>query len=236
MPRMRRRSRILLLALATALVIVFALIVLLDQPTTRSPADLSTRATGASAVEHASSSGFDGALLPGTISAPQFTLTNQRGRRVSLAQYRGRVVILTFLSSACPPSCPLIAQQIRGALDELSTHPAHPVPTLIVSANPSTDTPAAVRHFLAAASLTGRVQYLIGTRAQLQRVWRAYNVVPAQLANPNSPHPGEVLLIDRLGQERDLFQLEQLTPEALAHDVRKLEESAEPGARGAHSR
>lgn len=225
---MRPRSRILLLALTTVLVIVLALVVLLDRPPTRSPADLSTRDTGAPAAEHASSSGFDGALLPGTINAPPFTLTDQRGRRVSLAQYRGRVVILTFLSTACPPTCPLIAQQIRGALDELNphpvpAHPVHPVPVLIVSADPSADTPAAVRRFLAAASLTGRVQYLTGTRAQLQRVWRAYNVVPTQLANPNSPHPGEVLLIDRLGQERDLFQVEQLTPEALAHDVRKVE-------------
>ena len=219
---MRPRLRILLLALATALVLALTLIVLLGRPATRSPAGVSTSDRETSAAEHASSSGFDGALLPGHVSAPNFTLTDQAGRRVSLRQYRGRVVILSFLSSACPPTCPLIAQQIRGALDELGQAGGHPIPTLIVSADP-TETPAASRRFLREAALTGRVEYLTGTPAELKRVWRAYNIVPAQLANANSPHAASVLLIDRAGEERDLFQVEQLTPEALAHDVRKLE-------------
>ena len=214
---MRPRSRILL-AFATVVVLAFALVVILDRPATRSPGAASTD-TGTPVAEHASSSGFDGALLPGRVTAHPFTLTDQRGRRVSLGRYRGQVTILTFLSSACRPSCPLIAQQIRGALDELG----HTVPTLIVSADPAADTPAAVRRFLGEASLTGRVEYLTGTRAELTPIWRAYNVVPAQLGDAGSPHPAAVLLIDRAGQERDLFQVEQLTPEALAHDVRKLE-------------
>jgi protein SCO1/2 len=215
---MRPRSRILL-AFATVIVLAFALAVILDRPATRSPAGAASTDTGTPVAEHASSSGFDGALLPGRVTAHPFTLTDQRGRRVSLGQYRGQVTILTFLSSACPPTCPLVAQQIRGALDELG----HPVPTLIVSADPAADTPAAVRRFLGEASLTGRVEYLTGTRAELTPIWRAYNVVPAQLGDAGSPHPAAVLLIDRAGQERDLFQVEQLTPEALAHDVRKLE-------------
>jgi len=218
---MDQRSRILL-AVTTVVVLAFALVVILDRPATQSSAGTSGTDTGTPVAEHASSSGFDGALLPGDVKAPDFTLTDQHGRHVSLAQYRGQVTILTFLSSDCLPTCPLVAQQIRGALDELG----HPVPTLIVSANPTVDTPAAVRRFLGEASLTDRVEYLTGTRAQLQPIWRAYNVVPAQLANANSPHPASVLLIDRAGQERDLFQVEQLTPEALAHDIRKLEGGA----------
>jgi protein SCO1/2 len=218
---MHPRTRILLLASVTVLVVVFALIVLLDGPSSPSRDGLST-STAPAAAEHASSSGFDGALLPGTVAAPGFTLTDQHGRRVSLSRYRGQVVILTFLSSSCPPTCPLIAQQIRGALDELGQAGGHPIPTLIVSAD-STETPAAARRFLREAALTGRVEYLTGTPAELTRVWRAYNIVPAQLANANSPHAASVLLIDRRGQERDLFQVEQLTPEALAHDVRKLQ-------------
>jgi protein SCO1/2 len=219
----RPRSPILL-AVATALILALVLLLLLDRPSMRSRVGSTTTGTGASAVENASSSsGFDGALLPRGVNAPNFTLTDQRGQRVSLRQYRGQVTILTFLSSTCSPTCPLIAQQIRGALDELDTHPPRPVPTLLVSADPAADTAAAVRRFLGEASLTGRVEYLTGSRAELQKVWRAYNIVPSQLANANSPHAASVLLIDRAGQERDLFQVEELTPEALTHDVRKLD-------------
>jgi len=220
---MRRRSRILLLGLATAVVLACALVLILDRPADRSPADASATAPGPAAAD--ASSGFDGALLPGTLSAPDFTLTDQHGRRVSLDQYRGRVTILTFLSPACQPTCPLIAQQIRGALDEMSAHPtpAHPVPVLIVSADPSTDTPAAVRRFLGEAALSDRVEYLTGTLSELRPVWRAYGIVPSLLGEADSPHAASVLLIDRSGQKRDLFQVEELTPEGLAHDIRKLE-------------
>jgi protein SCO1 len=210
----------LLLAVTTVVVVAFVLLVLLDRAPSRSPARSPT--TSASVAENASSSsGFDGALLPGTVSAPDFTLTDQHGRRVSLRQYRGHVVVLTFLSTTCRPTCPLIAQQIRGALDELGG--GHSVPVLIVSADPTADTPAAVRRFLREAALTGRVQYLTGPPAELRRVLHAYGIVPSQLGNANSPHTASVLLVDRAGQERDLFQVEQLTPEALAHDIRKLE-------------
>ncbi len=215
------RSRILLLGLATAVVLAFALVLILDRPATRPQAGASATATGPVAAD--ASSGFDGALLPGAVSAPNFTLTDQHGRRVSLGQYRGRVTILTFLSPACQPTCPLIAQQIRGALDELG---AHPTPALIVSADPAADTRAAVRRFLGEAALSGRVEYLDGTLSELRPVWRAYGIVPSLLGEADSPHAASVLLIDRSGQKRDLFQVEELTPEGLAHDVRKLEGEA----------
>jgi protein SCO1/2 len=222
---MRRRSRTILLVAATAAVVALALVVLLDRPSAHSSTDSAAAAAKAVSENAQASTGFDGALLPRGVSTPDFTLTNQAGRRLSLGQYRGRVVILTFLSSACRETCPLIAQQIRGALDEISAHPTHeqPVPVLIVSADPRADTPAAVRRFLGEAALNGRVEYLTGTPAELRAVWRAYDIVPSQLGDPESPHVAAVLLIDRAGQKRDLFQVEQLTPEGLVHDIRKLE-------------
>jgi protein SCO1/2 len=217
---MSRRSRILLFASLTAVVLAFALVVLLDRPASRSSTSSATAAARAVAENAQASTGFDGALLPRGVSTPDFTLTDQAGRRVSLGQYRGRVAILTFLSTTCHPTCPLIAQQIRGALDEMN---AHPTPVLIVSANPAADTPAAVRRFLGEAALEGRVEFLTGTPAELRAVWRAYDIVPSQLGDAESPHAAAVLLIDRAGQKRDLFQVEQLTPEGLVHDIRKLE-------------
>jgi protein SCO1 len=222
---MSQRSRILLLASLTAIVLAFALVVLLDRPASRSSTSSAAAAARAVAENAQASTGFDGALLPQGVSTPDFTLTDQAGRRVSLGQYRGRVAILTFLSTTCHPTCPLIAQQIRGALDEMSAQPAraHPTPVLIVSANPGADTPAAVRRFLGEAALEGRVEFLAGTPAELRAVWRAYDIVPSGLGDAESPHAAAVLLIDRAGQKRDLFQVEQLTPEGLVHDIRKLE-------------
>lgn len=163
--------------------------------------------------------GFVGAALPGDHEAPDFTLDDQYGRPISLSSLRGEPVVLTFLYAHCGAPCVLIAQQIRGALDELG---AHPVPVLIVSADPTGDTPPAVRAFLAQVSLSGRVHYLTGTEAQLRDVWSAYGVRPASAGAATFAKYATVRLIDGAGRERVLYGTEQLTPEAIAHDVGKL--------------
>ena len=64
---------------------------------------------------------FEGAALPANITAPAVHAARPaRPARVT-REYRGHVVVLTFLYPTCGATCVLIAQQIRGALDELAT-------------------------------------------------------------------------------------------------------------------
>jgi protein SCO1 len=171
---------------------------------------------------------FDGAAYPLGVKAPDFTLEDQRGQRVSLSAFREQVVVLTFVSTKCR-ACVLVAQQIRGALDELANAPTYgrgtvvpAMQTLLVSTDPRTDTRERVGRFLAETSLTDRVSYLTGTETQLLPVWRAYRVTPRGAGKQASEAATTVLLIGRTGAERDAFGLEQLTPEGLAHDIRLL--------------
>jgi protein SCO1 len=169
-----------------------------------------------------SSSGFDGAPLPGQ-QPYDFTLIDQRGHRVSLSEYRGRVVLLTFLStapgSAAAATSRLMAQQIRGALAELGGG----VPALAVSTSPDTDTRARVRAFLSGVSLTNRLEYLTGTTAQLRAIWHTYAITPPRQGEKGPNRAAYVVLIDKRGVQRVRFYVEQLTPEALAHDIRRLQ-------------
>jgi protein SCO1/2 len=175
--------------------------------------------TSSTASSAAAGAGFAGAALPAGIAAPSFLLTDQHGRSVSLGGYRGRVTVLSFLYPTCGATCVLVAQQIRGALDQLSA----PVPVLLISAEPAADTPSSVDRFLAQVGLGGRAEYLSGTRAQLERLWRAYHVTPPSSSRGAFDRAASVLLVGRDGQERVLFGIEQLTPESLAHDIGKLQ-------------
>ena len=176
----------------------------------------SSSSTG-STMASSPGAGFEGAALPAGVAAARFTLRDQRGSRVSLSSYRGQVVVVAFLYSTCGSPCVVIAQQIRGALDELG----QPVPVLVISADPAADTPASVDRFLRQVSLSGRVRWLSGSPAQLRPLWHAFRVPPAS-AGAAFARSASVFLIDPRGMERVIFQLEQLTPEALSHDVRKL--------------
>ncbi|MGA2452317.1 MAG: SCO family protein [Solirubrobacteraceae bacterium] len=217
---MPRRSRNLAIALAAVAVVVVAAAVIVIAP---GSGRHSSSAGASSSVSAGPETGFDGASFPVGRPTPEFTLTDQYGRRVSLGQYRGQVVALTFLYSTCGDTCIVIAEQIRGALDELQAEGARPPAVLIVSADPAADSPAHVRSFLSQVSLSARVQYLTGSLSQLRSVWRAYGIKPASDGTAVFDEYAPVLLLDRAGRKRVLFESEELTPEALSHDVRKLD-------------
>jgi protein SCO1 len=160
--------------------------------------------------------GFQGALRPKGVPPKDFALRDQDGRLASLADYRGRVVVLTFLYSTCKDTCPILADQVRGALDDLG----RAAPTaLAVSVDPAGDTPERARRFLLERRLTGRMRFLLGAKAQLVPVWRAYAVQPQ---SEKFEHSAYVLLIDKAGRQRIGFPVNRLTAEGLAHDVRLL--------------
>jgi protein SCO1 len=164
----------------------------------------------------ANAPGFDGSLRP-DIPPQDFRLRDQDGKTVSLSALRGRVVVLTFMYTTCRDTCPLTATQIRGALDDLKSPP----PALAVSVDPVNDTPERAREFLFKRGLADdRMRFLLGNRAQLQPIWKAYGIRPQGKAFDHSAY---VLLIDRHGRQRIGFPVQQLTPEGLAHDIRRLQ-------------
>jgi protein SCO1/2 len=208
----RYQARFALSAVSVILAIALVLAIVLGGGHDGSPASSST--------PDANHNGdFDGAAFPPGVRARDFTLTNQRGQRVSLRSYRGKAVVLAFLFSSCR-TCVLVADQVRGALDEMQGTPS--LVTIFVSTDPDADTRASVSRFLGETSLSGRVEYLTGTPRELQPIWKAYAIPPVSAGRYASEEGSTVLLIDRNGSERVGFGLEQITPEGLAHDIRLL--------------
>jgi protein SCO1/2 len=161
----------------------------------------------------AASTGWAGALRPAGVQAPQFTLTDQNGKRVSPP--RGEPVVYTFIYSHCRDTCPATVQSIRGALDKVG----HDVPVLGVSVDPANDTSESAKVFVNEQHMTGRMQFLLGTRAQLAPVWRAFGIAPQTKALDHSSY---VVLVDGEGRQRIGFPYTGLTPEGLAHDIKRL--------------
>jgi protein SCO1/2 len=164
---------------------------------------------------------FDGPTLPAGLRAANFSLTDVSGHRVTLSQYRGHVIALTFIHSLCHDACPLMVQDIKGALNELPGNGAGVV-AIGVSVDPAQDTPAHRREFLAKQGMTGRMSFLNGPAAYLKDVvWKDYTIAPEDGTVEN--HSAFIFLIGRTGIERVGFPADQATPETLAHDIRVLE-------------
>jgi protein SCO1/2 len=196
---MPARLRIVALVCATLLVATLALVVLLARP------------SGSDAGP-----GLRGALFPPGIRPASFTLPDTSGKRFDASALRGHVSVVTFVYSTCQDTCPLTAEQIRGALDQLP----RPVPVIAVSVRPGQDTPFHVHRFLVEHRLLGRMTYLTGTHAELARVWKEFAVAPDRTG---SPHSVDTVVLDRDLRQRVGFDVNDLRPEDLAHDIRTLE-------------
>jgi protein SCO1/2 len=84
-------------------------------------------------------------------AVPDFQFTNQSGRRISLREYRGKVLLLTFIYTRCPfpDYCPRISGEFAEINRQLQADPALAPKThlLSISFDPSHDTPKVLRAY-----------------------------------------------------------------------------------------
>ena len=154
--------------------------------------------------------------LPSAV-APDFTLTDgPTGEVVTLSALSGQVVLLTFLYTTCPDICPLTAETIRVARDQLGAK-AQSVAFIAVSVDPRGDTPTTTRRFLNDHGLTTGFRYLIGSQAALARVWQAYGIVAAP-TDASVLHSDTIYLIDKHARGRILLH-SGVAPSDLANDL-----------------
>lgn len=166
----------------------------------------------------ASPPAYLGSRPPAGVSLPSFALHDQGGRLVSSDGLRGRVVVASFLDTACTEACPVVAGAIDSALARLTPAERGRVVPLAITVDPAADTPAHVRRFLQLHR--SRLRYLTGTRAELRPVWRAFYVQPV-LNGQDDVHSDEVRIYDAGGTwVSGLNPGLDLTAASLAHDVR----------------
>ncbi len=80
--------------------------------------------------------------------APDFTLEDAEGRRVGLADLRGRVVVLHFVYASCPDICPLHADRIAELQSQLNRTPLRDsVQFVTITTDPERDTPDVLRGY-----------------------------------------------------------------------------------------
>ena len=166
--------------------------------------------------------GFYGTLALPAKLAPPIELRNYQRQPVTLGQYRGKAVLVTFLYTHCPDVCPLIASNLRVALKMLGSQ-ASRAQVIAISVDPRGDTPPAISTFLRTHEMLGRMQYLIGSPSQLSRAWAAWSVGSTQeLGQPDRlAHSALVYGITARGTLKTRYPA-SFEPSEIAHDVRKL--------------
>jgi cytochrome oxidase Cu insertion factor (SCO1/SenC/PrrC family) len=150
-----------------------------------------------------------------------FSLTDQDGRGKSLADFRGRYVLLYFGYTRCPDVCPTTLAVMAAALAKLGMQSGRVVP-VFVTIDPARDTPAILKLYV--KSFGPNFIGLTGSAAELAKVEREYRVVAVKHALPGGGYAmdhSSVLYL--LGPDGKLaaFYDEAITSDALAKDLRQ---------------
>src|SRR5438445_775325 len=131
----------------------------------------------------------------GEIGGP-FTLTDHTGARRSLADFRGKVVLLYFGYTYCPDVCPADLAQIAALLRSLG--PNAPVQAVYVTVDPERDTPGHLAAYLGA--FDPRIVGLTGSVEEVRAVAERYKAYFAKAPAGLMEHSANFYVLDREGR------------------------------------
>ena len=150
-----------------------------------------------------SASTYEGTELTGT--APDFRLMDQNGGFVNSSDFRGKVVVLTFMDSQCKDTCPITGAHFREAYGQLDQNEAKQVVFLGVNVNVEANAVADVLETTQTWHMDGipSWHFLTGDAEVLMPVWIDYGVAAQPMPDGSAiMHTPGVFIIDSSGQKR----------------------------------
>lgn len=153
----------------------------------------------------------------------EFTMTDDAGRPVSAAAYRGKTVLLFFGYTHCPDVCPTTLARLSAAIGGLREH-RDGVRVLFVTVDPARDTAALMANYVHAFGPA--VVGLRGTPQELAALARRYRVsytlrAPDATGAYDVAHSSGVFIFDRGGRARLLARPDDPAP-AITADLARL--------------
>ena len=166
---------------------------------------------------------FKGIDLTGAEYARTLNLTDQDGRARSLADFKGKVVVLFFGYTQCPDVCPTTMMEVAEVKKSLGAD-GDKVQGVFVTIDPERDTAALLKAYL--ASFDKSFIALRGDDDETRAVVKEFKVYAGKVPGkePGSysmDHTAASFLFDPQGRVR-VFEKYGSGPQALADDIKQL--------------
>jgi protein SCO1/2 len=167
--------------------------------------------------------------LPRLGPAPDFQLTDQHRKPASLAQLRGKVVVVNFFFASCKDVCPLQTAKLAQIRTGLGADFGPRVAFVSITLDPAEDSPAALRrHARQHGVEADGWHFLTGTAAAIRGVARSYGVAHRKSGKGDVDHNTLTSLIDSTGTLRVQYMGVEFSPEEMLGDIRGLLQEARP--------
>lgn len=164
-------------------------------------------------------------------TAPDFTLTDQDGRKFSFRDLRGKVVLMSFIYTNCPTACPLVTAKMAMVHHDFKGKDLHLVSITI---DPGHDTPAVLKEY--AKRFKGMDfrswSFLTGTPEEVEPVLFDYKIEVGRRGKKGSAgevvavelvdHGVKTFVIDRAGIKKFEYLGQDFNTKAVIKDITKV--------------
>jgi protein SCO1/2 len=166
---------------------------------------------------------FKNTDLTGASFAKDFALTDHNGKPRTMADFKGKVVVMFFGYTQCPDVCPTTMAEMSAVMKELGPQ-ADQVQVLFVTIDPERDTQQLLAQYVPA--FDPRFLGLYGTPEQTAAVGKEFKVlytkVPGKTPGSYSmDHTAASYVFDKQGRIRLLVRPGQ-GPAPTVHDIKQL--------------
>jgi len=155
--------------------------------------------------------------------APEFTLTNQDGKRLALKELRGKVLAITFIFASCADTCPLLTAKLVGIRNALGPDFGSKVHFVSITVDPERDTPEVLKRYAEAykANLSGWA-FMTGSQAEIREVAKRYGIYYKKTPRGDVDHTFLSSLVDQKGTLRVQYMGVKFNPDEMLRDLRSL--------------
>jgi protein SCO1 len=165
----------------------------------------------------------DTARLPFLGPAPAFTLDSAKGPRVSLADLRGKVLVVTFVFTTCTDSCPILTAKLAELGRALGRDFGTRYAFVAISVDPLNDTPARLRTYASAFGAdTPGWYFLTGKPGEISDVVRLYGAYAKKADSGSVDHLFLTSLVDPAGMLRVQYLGTRFDQREMQRDLQML--------------
>jgi protein SCO1 len=163
--------------------------------------------------------------------APGFELTDQNNNRVSLSDFKGKLVLIGWGFTHCPDICPLILSKLSNVKKELGDRSDN-IQVLFITIDPERDTATRLKSYI--PSFDSSFIGLTGTPEEIKQVVTAYDAF--FIKHPEvygrgefdtwdsyqMSHTTNIYLIDQNGRLLLYYPYDKLKSTKIAEDIKRI--------------
>lgn len=159
--------------------------------------------------------------------APPFRLTAEDGRRVTLSEFRGNVVLLSFIYTTCIDLCPFVTADMISIFRRDRKAGMRNLRLIFIATDPEVDKPRVLLSYAKRYGADLRVStFLTGTEAELRSVWKSYGVKVTKKARGLVEHTMVTVLINAEGKIRRRYIGGRMVLDQILKDIAMVRSEA----------